>query len=285
MDGVNQRAPDRVDWQPLLGLGMLVLGATWLIFDVVSATSPNGAPGGSLSLESLLLVGIVPLSLLLFSGALGTLRVHGSPDVRRLANFAAGVPERVITTPVGRALMFLLGLVFALGATRWDALLHAGHPLAALLVLAMALVSGWAVALGAVALYRTSRISTPSGAYLLGALTVATLLLGGWDQLASMPQPAWTLHPMMLHHRVPNAGGRSVWAHRPSALHSTAAVAVDTANVRSSPSMAGSVVVQAKSGTRLEVIGRRFDWLEVRLPDGRQGWVPAAWLTLAGRGR
>ena len=62
-----------------------------------------------------------------------------------------------------------------------------------------------------------------------------------------------------------------------------AIVAVSTANVRSGPALASSVVDQVAYGTQLEVIGQSADWFEVRLPNGRIGWVAAGWIVTAGR--
>jgi uncharacterized protein YgiM (DUF1202 family) len=64
---------------------------------------------------------------------------------------------------------------------------------------------------------------------------------------------------------------------------STAIVAVDSANVRSGPSIASSVLDQVKYGTQLEIIGQSADWFKVRLPDQREGWVAAGWIVTAGR--
>jgi hypothetical protein len=62
-----------------------------------------------------------------------------------------------------------------------------------------------------------------------------------------------------------------------------AIVAVDAANVRSSPSIAASVIDLVKYGTELEIVGQSADWFKVRLPDKREGWVAAGWIVTAGR--
>src|SRR5712691_5739849 len=62
-----------------------------------------------------------------------------------------------------------------------------------------------------------------------------------------------------------------------------AVVAVDAANVRSSPSIASSVIDLVKYGTELEIIGQSADWFKIRLPDKREGWVAAGWIVTAGR--
>ena len=62
-----------------------------------------------------------------------------------------------------------------------------------------------------------------------------------------------------------------------------AVVAVDAANVRSSPSIASSVIDNVKYGTELEIIGQSADWFKIRLPDKREGWVAAGWIVTAGR--
>ncbi len=62
-----------------------------------------------------------------------------------------------------------------------------------------------------------------------------------------------------------------------------AIVAVDAANVRSSPSIAASVLQQVKYGTQLQIIGQNADWFQVKLPDQSQGWVAAGWIVTAGQ--
>jgi hypothetical protein len=60
-----------------------------------------------------------------------------------------------------------------------------------------------------------------------------------------------------------------------------AVVAVDAANVRSSPSIAASVIDQVKYGTELQIIGQSADWFKIKLPDSREGWVAAGWIVTA----
>jgi N-acetylmuramoyl-L-alanine amidase len=67
-----------------------------------------------------------------------------------------------------------------------------------------------------------------------------------------------------------------------SLLQNVAIVAVDVANVRSSPSIAASVIDQVKYGTELQIVGQSADWFKVKLPDGREGWVAAGWIVTAG---
>jgi Flp pilus assembly protein CpaB len=62
-----------------------------------------------------------------------------------------------------------------------------------------------------------------------------------------------------------------------------AVVAVDAANVRSSPSIAASVLDQVKYGTELQIVGQSADWFKVKLPDQREGWVAAGWIVTAGQ--
>ena len=62
-----------------------------------------------------------------------------------------------------------------------------------------------------------------------------------------------------------------------------AIVAVDAANVRSSPSIAASVLDQVKYGTELQITGQSADWFRVKLPDQREGWVAAGWIVTAAR--
>lgn len=62
-----------------------------------------------------------------------------------------------------------------------------------------------------------------------------------------------------------------------------AIVAVDAANVRSSPSIAASVMQQVKYGTELQIVGQSADWFKVKLPDQSEGWVAAGWIVTAGQ--
>lgn len=62
-----------------------------------------------------------------------------------------------------------------------------------------------------------------------------------------------------------------------------AIVAVDAANVRSSPSIAAAVIDQVKYGTELQIVGQNADWFKIKLPDQREGWVAAGWIVTAGR--
>jgi hypothetical protein len=62
-----------------------------------------------------------------------------------------------------------------------------------------------------------------------------------------------------------------------------AIVAVDVANVRSSPSIAAGVLQQVKYGTELQITGQSADWFKVKLPDQSEGWVAAGWIVTAGQ--
>jgi Flp pilus assembly protein CpaB len=79
---------------------------------------------------------------------------------------------------------------------------------------------------------------------------------------------------------VQNGAGMTLVTSLPQNL---AIVAVDAANVRSSPSIAASVLDQVKYGTELQIIGQSADWFKVKLPDQREGWVAAGWIVTAGR--
>ena len=58
-----------------------------------------------------------------------------------------------------------------------------------------------------------------------------------------------------------------------TASHRHAVVIVDQAAVRPSPSVSADAEADVREGTLLDVLGHRAGWLEVRLPDGAQGWV------------
>lgn len=57
----------------------------------------------------------------------------------------------------------------------------------------------------------------------------------------------------------------------------TAVVTGTTLNVRSGPGTSNGVVAQVKKGDRLDVITKSGDWLKVKVPSGKTGWV-AGWL-------
>ncbi|MBT9172376.1 MAG: N-acetylmuramoyl-L-alanine amidase LytC [Syntrophomonadaceae bacterium] len=60
-----------------------------------------------------------------------------------------------------------------------------------------------------------------------------------------------------------------------AAARRTATVNVDTLNVRSGPGLQHSRISQVVRGNTVPVLTERTGWLEVRLPDGRSGWVAA----------
>lgn len=49
--------------------------------------------------------------------------------------------------------------------------------------------------------------------------------------------------------------------------------------LRSSPGAGGEIVGVIKSGQTLEVVTESEKWSQIRLPDGREGWVPTRFLT------
>jgi Flp pilus assembly protein CpaB len=62
-----------------------------------------------------------------------------------------------------------------------------------------------------------------------------------------------------------------------------AVVTVDSANARSGPSIASSVIDQVPYGTELEIVGQSADWFKVKLPDQRVAWMAAGWIVVPGR--
>ncbi|MBV9174843.1 MAG: SH3 domain-containing protein [Chloroflexi bacterium] len=66
----------------------------------------------------------------------------------------------------------------------------------------------------------------------------------------------------------------------PAPRDNVAVVSVDAAHVRTSPSLAGGVIAQVKYGSQRPAIGQNADWFNVALPDSRQGWVAAGWITM-----
>lgn len=83
----------------------------------------------------------------------------------------------------------------------------------------------------------------------------------------------------------PNPGGAmipgdaAVGPAEPTCSAGPVLVSVDAANVRSSPSIAASVLEQVKYGTELQITGQSADWFKVKLPDQSEGWVAAGWVT------
>jgi hypothetical protein len=53
----------------------------------------------------------------------------------------------------------------------------------------------------------------------------------------------------------------------------TLAVTSSSLNVRGGPSTAQAPVARVKKGDRLLLVGQEGEWYQVRLPDGRAGWV------------
>ncbi|BAF58967.1 MAG: SH3 domain-containing protein [Pelotomaculum sp.] len=64
---------------------------------------------------------------------------------------------------------------------------------------------------------------------------------------------------------------------RPSAAGETAVVAAEVVNVRGGPGTGYAVISQAGLNERLAVLSKTGEWYQVRLSDGRNGWV-AGWL-------
>ncbi len=58
----------------------------------------------------------------------------------------------------------------------------------------------------------------------------------------------------------------------------TVRVTAGRLNVRETPSTSALTVARVKKGERLAVVGRDGDWVQVRLADGRGGWVSGAYV-------
>lgn len=65
---------------------------------------------------------------------------------------------------------------------------------------------------------------------------------------------------------------------QPPAASEVVAVTGSVVNIRHQPVDNAPVIAKVYSGDRLAVIGRQGDWLQIRLSDGKTGWI-AAWLT------
>ncbi len=59
----------------------------------------------------------------------------------------------------------------------------------------------------------------------------------------------------------------------------TMSVQVRTGQVRASPSFVASVLAELPYGTQVEVVETSSSWLQVKLPDGRSGWMHQSALT------
>ncbi|MCL4534617.1 MAG: SH3 domain-containing protein [Bacteroidetes bacterium] len=56
-------------------------------------------------------------------------------------------------------------------------------------------------------------------------------------------------------------------------------VAVDSASVRSGPTISSGVIDEVPFGTELSVLGQEADWYKVEVPKtGKQGYVSAGWI-------
>ncbi|HVC34463.1 MAG TPA: Flp pilus assembly protein CpaB [Chloroflexota bacterium] len=58
----------------------------------------------------------------------------------------------------------------------------------------------------------------------------------------------------------------------------TAVISVDAANVRSGPDISSSVIDKLPYGTEVPILGQTQDWYQIKLPDGRLGFVAAGWI-------
>ena len=222
-------------------------------------------------------------------------RTHASYG-HRLVNRAGGLPEWTMTTLTGRSLVFLLVLAVGVTATSWSFWEATRGPLDALVLLAVSLAGGWAVVFGAVMLTEARGFGNAGPARLVIGLAVALMTFGVWSYLESAPRvttpqinpggpPIWvTRAPMALersHSPVQVSSGSAV-SSETARIGTAATVAVDVANVRSSPSIAAGVLEQVKYGTELQIIGQNADWFQVKLPDQSVGWVAAGWIVTAG---
>jgi hypothetical protein len=66
----------------------------------------------------------------------------------------------------------------------------------------------------------------------------------------------------------------------PTPLPPTLRVTADLLNVRETPSTDAQILARLNAGDTLPVVGRNIagDWLQVRLKDGRLGWVAVQWV-------
>lgn len=67
-------------------------------------------------------------------------------------------------------------------------------------------------------------------------------------------------------------------------VYTEAIVNVDVANIRSYASTSARVVAQMERGARLPVVGSSGDWVQVRLYNGRNGWITRRLVTIVPHG-
>ncbi|MBI2940037.1 MAG: Flp pilus assembly protein CpaB [Chloroflexi bacterium] len=58
-----------------------------------------------------------------------------------------------------------------------------------------------------------------------------------------------------------------------------AVIAVDSANVRSGPTVDASIIGELAYGTQVPIVGVENDWYKIKLPNGKDGFVAAGWIT------
>jgi uncharacterized protein YgiM (DUF1202 family) len=66
-------------------------------------------------------------------------------------------------------------------------------------------------------------------------------------------------------------------------VRATAAATVNGLRVHSSPSTDAPVITSVSQGQKLQIIGRKNGWIEVRMSDGTVGWVSSAYTTVKGK--
>lgn len=64
------------------------------------------------------------------------------------------------------------------------------------------------------------------------------------------------------------------WIHQKLVTDTDAVITIiDNCNIRSGPGTDNPVVFTAERGVAFRVLNRRGDWLQIRHPDGDEGWV------------
>lgn len=113
----------------------------------------------------------------------------------------------------------------------------------------------------------------------LNELRAVVARQGGWYKIQVGDLQGWVSGEYVRPTDPPPQTGPPVPAQPPApAASDVVAVTGSVVNIRHQPGENAPVVAKVYSGDRLAVTARQGDWLQIRLSDGKTGWI-AAWLT------